>query len=89
MCPRDEAQRQEDEIAKEREASQARLKALEEQVKQGKVKKQEEKRRKQAAEKEAKEKEAACGPASGAGGRKGEGEATAIAVGEPWGRRLI
>ncbi|KAK4692040.1 actin cytoskeleton-regulatory complex protein PAN1, partial [Lecanoromycetidae sp. Uapishka_2] len=49
---------QEDELAKEREASQARLKALEEQVKQGKVKKQEEKRRKQAAEKEAKEKEA-------------------------------
>lgn len=55
---RNEAQRQEDELEKERAASQARLKALEEQVKQGKVKKQEEKRRKQAAEKEAKEKEA-------------------------------
>ena len=55
---RNEAQRQEDELTREREASQARLKALEEQVKQGKVKKQEEKRRKQAAEKEAKEKEA-------------------------------
>ncbi|KAL8645407.1 MAG: hypothetical protein Q9226_007319, partial [Calogaya cf. arnoldii] len=53
-----EAQGQEDELAKEREASAARLKALEEQVKQGKMKKQEEKRRKQAAEKEAKEKEA-------------------------------
>ncbi|KAI4233660.1 MAG: hypothetical protein LQ349_004284 [Xanthoria aureola] len=53
-----EAQGQEDELAKEREASAARLKALEEQVKQGKIKKQEEKRRKQAAEKEAKEKEA-------------------------------
>ncbi|KAL9609666.1 MAG: hypothetical protein Q9167_005575, partial [Letrouitia subvulpina] len=53
-----EAQRQEDELAREREASQARLRALEEQVKQGKIKKQEEKRRKQAAEKEAKEKEA-------------------------------
>ncbi|KAL8961094.1 MAG: hypothetical protein Q9183_005361, partial [Haloplaca sp. 2 TL-2023] len=55
---RSEAQKQEDEIAKEREAQQARLKALEEQVKQGKMKKQEEKRRKQAAEKEAKEREA-------------------------------
>ncbi|KAL8842501.1 MAG: hypothetical protein Q9176_002653 [Flavoplaca citrina] len=53
-----EAQGQEDELAKEREASAARLKALEQQVKQGKIKKQEEKRRKQAAEKEAKEKEA-------------------------------
>lgn len=55
---RNEARRQEDELEKEREASQARLKALEEQVRQGKVKKQDEKRRKQAAEKEAKEKEA-------------------------------
>ncbi|KAI9832393.1 MAG: hypothetical protein M1819_004381 [Sarea resinae] len=53
-----QAHRQEDEIAKEREAAQARLKALEEQVKQGKVKKEEEKRRKQAAQREAKEKEA-------------------------------
>ncbi|KAI9840800.1 MAG: actin organization and endocytosis protein [Sclerophora amabilis] len=54
----DEARRQEDDLAKEREAAQARLKALEEQVKQGKVKKEEEKRRKQAAQREAKEKEA-------------------------------
>ncbi|KAL8810482.1 MAG: hypothetical protein Q9200_002535 [Gallowayella weberi] len=52
-----EAQSQEDELAREREASAARLKALEEQVKQGKIKKQEEKRKKQAAEKEGKEKE--------------------------------
>lgn len=57
-CFRDETQRQEDDLAREREAAQTRLRALEEQVKQGKVKKQEEKRRKQAAEKEAKEKEA-------------------------------
>ncbi|KAL9591449.1 MAG: hypothetical protein Q9179_007711 [Wetmoreana sp. 5 TL-2023] len=54
----DEARNQEDELAREQEAAQARLKALEEQVKQGKIKKQEEKRRKQAAEKEAKEREA-------------------------------
>ncbi|MCJ1395900.1 actin organization and endocytosis protein [Xylographa bjoerkii] len=51
-------QQQEEVLAKEREASEARLKALEEQVRAGKVKKQEEKRKKQAAEKEAKEKEA-------------------------------
>lgn len=55
---RNETLRQEDELAKEREAAQARLKALEEQVRQGKIKKQEEKRKRQAAEKEAKEKEA-------------------------------
>ena len=55
---RDEERRQEEEIVKEREAAQARLRALEEQVKQGKVKKEEEKRRKQAAQREAKEKEA-------------------------------
>lgn len=55
---RNETIRQEDELAKEREAAQARLKALEEQVRQGKIKKQEEKRKRQAAEKEAKEKEA-------------------------------
>ncbi|MCJ1464066.1 actin organization and endocytosis protein [Pseudocyphellaria aurata] len=54
----DEALRQENELAKEREAAQARLRALEEQVRQGKIKKQEEKRRKQAAEKEAKDREA-------------------------------
>jgi hypothetical protein len=45
-------------LAKEREASAARLKALEEQVKAGKIKKEEEKRRKKAAQAEAKEKEA-------------------------------
>ncbi|KAL9126935.1 MAG: hypothetical protein Q9217_004093 [Psora testacea] len=54
----DEAQRQETELEKERQASYARLRALEEQVRQGKIKKQEEKRKKQAAEKEAKEREA-------------------------------
>ncbi len=48
----------EDEYRAEQEAAQARLKALEEQVKAGKIKKQEEKARKKAAEKEAKEKEA-------------------------------
>ncbi|KAL9105885.1 MAG: hypothetical protein Q9227_008996 [Pyrenula ochraceoflavens] len=53
-----EARKQEEDLAREQQASQARLKALEEQVKAGKIKKQEEKRRKQAAEKEAKEKEA-------------------------------
>ena len=41
-------------MAKEREASEARSKVLEEQVRAGRVKKQEEKRRKKAAEKEAK-----------------------------------
>ncbi|KAI4167025.1 MAG: hypothetical protein LQ343_007550 [Gyalolechia ehrenbergii] len=55
---RNQARSQEDDLARERKATQARLKALEEQVKQGKIKKQEEKRRKQAAEKEAKEQEA-------------------------------
>ncbi|MCJ1404995.1 actin organization and endocytosis protein [Xylographa trunciseda] len=54
----DGARHQEELLIKEREASEARLKALEEQVRAGKVKKQEERRRKQAAEKEAKEKEA-------------------------------
>ncbi|KAF2710427.1 hypothetical protein K504DRAFT_466839 [Pleomassaria siparia CBS 279.74] len=54
----DEERRQEDELANEREAAQARLRALEEQVKQGKVQKQEEKRRRQAAQREGKEKEA-------------------------------
>jgi len=52
-----DAQRQEAELAKEREASQARLKALEEQVEAGKIKKEEEKRKKKAAQAEAKEKE--------------------------------
>ncbi|KAI1612052.1 hypothetical protein EDD36DRAFT_396768 [Exophiala viscosa] len=48
----------EHDLEKEREAAQARLRALEEQVKAGKVKKQEEKARKKAAENEAKKKEA-------------------------------
>jgi hypothetical protein len=55
---RDDAARQEAELQKEREAAQARLKALEEQVKAGKVKKEEEKKRRKAAQVEAKEKEA-------------------------------
>jgi len=55
---RENERRQEDELAKEREASQARLRALEEQVKQGKIRKEEEKKRKQAAQREAQEKEA-------------------------------
>ncbi|KAI1393205.1 uncharacterized protein F4822DRAFT_383842 [Hypoxylon trugodes] len=54
----DEARQKEDELAKEREAASARLKALEEQVRQGKLKKEEEKKRKKAATAEAKEKEA-------------------------------
>lgn len=54
----DEAKQQEDELRKEREASAARLKALEEQVRQGKLKKGEEKKKKKAAMAEAKEKEA-------------------------------
>ncbi|KAI0540796.1 hypothetical protein GGR58DRAFT_87784 [Xylaria digitata] len=53
-----EARQQEDELRKEREATSARLKALEEQVRQGKLKKEEEKKRKKAAMAEAKEKEA-------------------------------
>ncbi|KAI1751444.1 hypothetical protein F4782DRAFT_504970 [Xylaria castorea] len=54
----DEAKHQEDELRKEREAASARLKALEEQVRQGKLKKGEEKKKKKAAVAEAKEKEA-------------------------------
>ncbi|KAI1206565.1 uncharacterized protein F4807DRAFT_438459 [Annulohypoxylon truncatum] len=54
----DEARQQEEEVAKERDAASARLKALEEQVRQGKLKKEEEKKRKKAAMAEAKEKEA-------------------------------
>ncbi|KAF4335127.1 NLRC3, partial [Fusarium beomiforme] len=53
-----DAKEQEDDLAKEREASEARLKALEEQVRQGKIRKEEEKKRKKAAMAEAKEKEA-------------------------------
>lgn len=55
---REDAKEQEDDLAKEREASEARLKALEEQVRQGKLRKEEEKKRKKAAMAEAKEKEA-------------------------------
>ncbi|KAI0597633.1 hypothetical protein F4775DRAFT_593102 [Biscogniauxia sp. FL1348] len=54
----DEARAQEDDLAKERDAASARLKALEEQVRQGKLKKEEEKKKKKAAMAEAKEKEA-------------------------------
>ncbi|KIW62064.1 hypothetical protein PV05_02115 [Exophiala xenobiotica] len=53
-----QAKAQENDLEKEREAAQERLRALEEQVKAGKIKKQEEKARKKAAEKDAKEKEA-------------------------------
>ncbi|KAI0378731.1 hypothetical protein F5Y04DRAFT_261465 [Hypomontagnella monticulosa] len=53
----DEARQQEAELAKERDAASARLRALEEQVRQGKLKKEEEKKRKKAAMAEAKEKE--------------------------------
>ncbi|EQL01364.1 polyA nuclease [Ophiocordyceps sinensis CO18] len=52
------AKEEEDEFAKEQQATAARLKALEEQVQQGKLRKEEEKRRKKAALAEAKEKEA-------------------------------
>ncbi|KAF9774081.1 actin organization and endocytosis protein [Fusarium sp. DS 682] len=54
----EDAKEQEDDLAKEHEASEARLKALEEQVRQGKLRKEEEKKRKKAAMAEAKEKEA-------------------------------
>ncbi|KAL6243804.1 actin organization and endocytosis protein [Rhinocladiella similis] len=53
-----QAKEQENDLEKERQAAQDRLRALEEQVKAGKIKKQEEKARKKAAEKEAKDKEA-------------------------------
>lgn len=54
----DAAKEQEDELARERQAAAARLKALEDQVQEGKLRKQEEKRRKHQAQLEAKEKEA-------------------------------
>ena len=50
-------QNEQDELTQEREAAEARLKALEEQVRQNKLKKEEEKRRKKAALAEAKERE--------------------------------
>ncbi|KAI8628677.1 hypothetical protein F5Y19DRAFT_110438 [Xylariaceae sp. FL1651] len=54
----DEARLQENDLAKERDAASTRLKALEEQVRQGKLKKEEEKKKKKAAMAEAREKEA-------------------------------
>ncbi|KAF1815769.1 hypothetical protein P152DRAFT_511860 [Eremomyces bilateralis CBS 781.70] len=54
----EEARKQEDEFAREREAAQERLRALEEQVRQGKLKKEEEKKRRHATQRDAKEKEA-------------------------------
>ncbi|KAG4028681.1 hypothetical protein MFRU_020g01200 [Monilinia fructicola] len=54
----DDAQRQENELAKEREAAQARVKALEEQMKAGKLKKEEEKKRRKALQAETKQQEA-------------------------------
>ncbi|GES63016.1 actin cortical patch assembly protein Pan1 [Aspergillus terreus] len=54
----DEARQREEEFMKEKEAQEARLRALQEQVQQGKIKKQEEKRRKEEAERRAKEQEA-------------------------------
>ncbi|KAK6071629.1 hypothetical protein SCUP515_07826 [Seiridium cupressi] len=53
-----QAKQQEEELAEERDAASARLKALEEQVRQGKLKKEEEKKRRKAATAEAKDKEA-------------------------------
>ncbi|PVI00276.1 hypothetical protein DM02DRAFT_642557 [Periconia macrospinosa] len=55
---REEEMRQAAEIARDEEEAQARVRALEEKVQQGKLKKQEAKKRKEAAQKEAKEKEA-------------------------------
>ncbi|ATY59980.1 polyA nuclease [Cordyceps militaris] len=54
---RNTVKEEEDDYAKEQQATSARLKALEEQVKQGKLRKEEEKKRKKAALAEAKEKE--------------------------------
>ncbi|KIW03170.1 uncharacterized protein PV09_05397 [Verruconis gallopava] len=54
----DEARRQEEEAQREKEAQEARIRELEEQVRQGKLRKEEEKKRKQAAAREAKEAEA-------------------------------
>jgi hypothetical protein len=54
---REEARSQEDELAKEKEAAEARLRELEAQVKQGKLRKEEEKKRRQAEQKATKERE--------------------------------
>ncbi|ETS06490.1 hypothetical protein M419DRAFT_23223 [Trichoderma reesei RUT C-30] len=55
---RQKVREEEDEFAKEQREAEARLKALEEQVRQGKLRKEEEKKKKKAALAEAKEKEA-------------------------------
>jgi hypothetical protein len=55
---RDEAKLREEEYQKQKEAQDAKLRALEEQVRQGKIKKQEEKRRREEASRQAKEQEA-------------------------------
>ncbi|KAF2671420.1 hypothetical protein BT63DRAFT_370460 [Microthyrium microscopicum] len=52
-----EERHQEDELAREKEAQESRLRALEEQVRQGKLKKEEEKKRRQAEKKAEKERE--------------------------------
>jgi hypothetical protein len=57
MFNRTKTKAKEDDFEKEREASEARTRALEEQVRAGKIKKSEEKARKRAAEKETKERE--------------------------------
>ncbi|KAH8432577.1 actin cytoskeleton-regulatory complex protein PAN1 [Aspergillus melleus] len=53
-----EAKQREEEYEREKQAQEARLRALQEQVEQGKIKKQEEKRRKEEASRQAKEQEA-------------------------------
>ena len=58
VASRDKTLRQEEDLARERELAQARLKSLEAQVRARKISKQEEKRRTQAMDKEAKEKQA-------------------------------
>lgn len=55
---RDEERRQENELAQQEEEAEARLRAMQEQVEQGKLKKAEQKKQKEAAKREAKEKEA-------------------------------
>lgn len=55
---RETAKEEEDEFDKEQKAAEARLKALEEQVRQGKLRKEEEKKKKKAAQADAKEREA-------------------------------
>ena len=57
-CDRDETSHEEDELAREQEAAQARLRALEEQMQQKKLKKKEESQKKKAALSAQKDKEA-------------------------------